>query len=249
LSSLGAVAPESLWAKLGSMIFWGNIREFPLFDILQFLAVQRKTGVLEIQDFEEYGCIYLTNGRIDAISLPLSEETLGMRLVSAGAMTEAQVKDCWMTCAEGDLAEPVAGVLLREAKADREVLVEIVNRHSADQVMQLMYWNTGTFRLSTPEKPIMFEVVPSADVEGLLLEAYRRVDEGERPRREKVLIEEELCLTCTLECNEKIKSRYLKQDICLWRNMPSVLRDPVFRTMKRRSIAAEENGPDDLNFI
>jgi hypothetical protein len=231
------------------MILWGNIREFPLFGILQFLAAQRKTGVLEIQDFEEYGCIYLTNGRIDAISLPSSEETLGMRLVAEGALTEAQVKDCWMSCTEGDVTEPVTGVLLREAKADREFLVEIVTRHTADQLMQLMYWNSGTFRLSMPDRPIVFDVVPTADIEGLLLEAYRRVDEGERPRREKVLVEEELCLTCTIECNESIKTRYLKQDVCLWRNMPSILRDPVFRTMKRRSSVVEEDDADDLSFI
>jgi len=231
------------------MMLWGNIREFPLFSVLQFLAAQRKTGVLEIQDFEEYGCIYLTNGRIDSISLPMAEETLGMRLVSEGALTEAQVKDCWMSCAEGEIAEPVAGVMLREAKAAREILVDIVTRHTADQVIQLMYWNSGTFRLTSPEKPIVFDVVPSADVEGLLLDAYRRVDEGERPRREKVLVEEELCLTCTLECNEKIKTRYLKQDVCLWRNMPSVLRDPVFRKMKRRSPVEDEEDTGELSFI
>jgi len=231
------------------MLLWGNIREFPLFSVLQFLAAQRKTGVLEIQDFEEYGCLYLTDGQIDSISLPSSEETLGMRLVSEGALTEAQMKDCWMSCAEGDVAEPVAGVLLREAKADRATLIEIVTRHTADQVMQLMYWNTGTFRLSAPEKPIVFPVVPSADVEGLLLEAYRRVDEGERPRREKVTVEEELCITCTLECNEKIKTRYLKQDVCLWRNMPSVLRDPVFRTMKRRPSPEPDDDTGELSFI
>ena len=65
------------------MILWGNIREFPLFSILQFLASQRRSGVLEIQDFEEFGAIYLTNGRIDAISMPLSDEALGGKLVVA----------------------------------------------------------------------------------------------------------------------------------------------------------------------
>jgi hypothetical protein len=139
--------------------------------------------------------------------------------------------------------------MLRVAKAPREILVDMVTRHTADQVIQLMYWNSGTFRLTAPEKPIVFDVVPSADVEGLLLDAYRRVDEGERPRREKVLVEEELCLTCTLECNEKIKTRYLKQDVCLWRNMPSVLRDPVFRKMKRRSPVEDEEDTGELSFI
>ena len=49
-----------------------------------------------------------------------------------------------------------------------------------------MYWNTGTFRFIMPGEPIHFRVVPSVSVENLLLDAYRRVDEGERPRREKI---------------------------------------------------------------
>ena len=129
-------------------------------------------------------------------------------------------------------------------------LVEIVNRHTADQVMQLMYWNTGTFRLSSSGTPVRFPITPSLDVENLLLEAYRRVDEGERPRREKVSIEEELCLTCTLECTPAIKERYLKLDVCLWRNMPSVLKDPMFRNARRaRRLVLEESDEDDLEFL
>lgn len=230
------------------MILWGNIREFPLFSVLQFLASQRSTGVLEIQDFEEYGAVYLRNGRIEAISTPLSDEALGARLVSEGTLTEGQVKDCWMRCSEEEGGPPVVAGLIEMARGEREALVEIMNRHTADQVMQLMYWSTGTFRLVPAPRPIHFLVVPSIDVGNLLLEAYRRVDEGERPRREKVSVYEEFCLTCTIECSAEIKSRYLKADVCLWRNMPSVLKDPIFRSL-RRSDALDVNDTSDLSFL
>jgi len=71
--------------------------------------------------------------------------------------------------------------------------------------------------------------VPSYDVEGLLLEAYRRVDEGERPMREKDNKDQDPCSICSLECTPEIKQRYLKPDVCLWSNMPSVLKDPLFK--------------------
>lgn len=232
------------------MILWGNIREFPLFSVLQFLNAQRKTGVLEIQDYEEHGRIYLTNGRIDAITMPLSDETLGARLVSAGTLTALQAKECWMESAEDEAEGPAAAALLGRAQGEREVLVEIVNRHIADQVMQLMYWNTGSFRFVVPEKPIRFPVLPSMDMESLLLEAYRRVDEGERPPREKVAVDEELCMTCTIECFPEIKSRYLKSDVCLWRNMPSVLKDPSFRNRSGgRARPLDEDDMVDLEFL
>jgi hypothetical protein len=229
------------------VILWGDIAEFPLFGVLQFLATQRRTGVLEIQDFEEQGTVYLSAGRIEAISLAQADEDLGSRLVAAGALTETEVKECWMRYSNDEEGLPLLGRLLQAARADNPALVAVVDRHAADQVMQLMYWSTGTFRFVVPACKVHFRVVPSISVENLLLDAYRRVDEGERPRREKVPIEEELCLSCTVPCTEKIKTRYLKQDVCLWRNMPSVLKDSSFqrRRKKRSHEILEDEGPDD----
>jgi hypothetical protein len=232
----------------GRLILWGHIGEFPLFTVLQFLASQRRTGILEIQDFEEYGAIYMSRGRIEAISLPQADEELGQRLVVAGVLTENQVKECWMSLSSDETRLPLLAHLLETARGERAALVKLVDRHTADQVMQLMYWSGGTFRFTMPTEIINFPVVPSIDVENLLLEAYRRVDEGERPRREKVSIEEELCLSCSLDCTPKIKARYLKPDVCLWRNMPSILKDSRFHGRKKKH-AVEDDDPGDLAFI
>ena len=151
------------------MILWGNIGEFPLFTVLQFLASQRRTGILEIQDFEEYGAIYMSRGRIEAISLPQADEELGQRLVVAGAMTETQVKECWMNWSNSETGLPLLAHLLETARSEHAALVKIVDRHTADQVMQLMYWSAGTFRFTIPTETIRFPVVPSIDVENFLL--------------------------------------------------------------------------------
>jgi len=234
------------------VILWGDIAEFPLFSVLQFLAAQRRSGLLEIQDFEEQGTVFLSAGRIQAVSLVQGDEELGSRLVTAGALTETEVKECWMRWSNGDEEGlPLIAHLLDAAKADTKVLASIVDRHVSDQVMQLMYWSSGTFRFVLPAKNANFRAVPTVTVENLLLDAYRRVDEGERPRREKLLVEEELCTNCTIECTEAIKARYLKQDVCLWRNMPSVLKDSSFqgRRKKRALEILEDDDPDDLAFI
>jgi hypothetical protein len=234
------------------VILWGDIREFPLLAVLQFLSAQRRSGVLEIQDFEEQGAVYLRHGQIEAISLPEADEEFGARLVAAGALTEKLVKDCLLRFSADPSGPPLFALLLEAARADRKTLVDLVDRHTADQVMQLMYWRTGAFRLVVPSEPVRFAVVPSLDVENLLLEAYRRVDEGERPRREKIVVEEELCLSCTLECSPLIKARFLKPDICLWRSMPAVLKDPEFAVVlkKKRAVEPEDDGEDgDLPFL
>ena len=88
-------------------------------------------------------------------------------------------------------------------------------------------------------------------VQELLLEASRRLDEGERPRREKIHVEEELCLTCTSTCTPEIKERYLKSDICLWRNMPTVVHHHEYSATTRKSHVGEDDDPrvPDLPFL
>lgn len=215
------------------MILWGKIQDFSIFIILQFLAAFRKTGTLEIQDFEENGCVYMTDGRVDAISLPFSDDLLGDRLVAAGALTRTQLKECLMAHAEQDNPEPIGALLLRKGYTDRRILQEIVNRQTYDQALQLSNWTTGTFKFVVADQPILFPVTPSVSVQELLLEASRRLDQGERPRREKIQVDEEICLTCTITCSPEIKERYLKTDICLWRNLPTIVRDHAYATRKR----------------
>lgn len=65
-------------------------------------------------------------------------------------------------------------------------LQEIVDHHTIDAVIQLIYWNAGTFRFQVAAKQPVFPVAPSVGVDELLLEACRRADEGARPWREKV---------------------------------------------------------------
>jgi len=210
------------------VILWGRIQDFSIFSILQFLATYRKSGVLEIQDFEEYGYVYLSNGKVDAISLPLSDDLLGNRLVQAGILTQEQLKECLLGHAQEDTREPLGITLMKRGYTDRKTLQELVNAQTHDQALQLSNWTTGTFKFVVPERPILFPITPSIDVQALLLEASRRLDEGERPRKVKIHVEEEICLTCTVACTEEIKARYLKSDVCLWRNMPIVVKEHAF---------------------
>lgn len=216
------------------MIIWGKIQEFSIFSILQFLAACRKSGVLEIQDFEEYGYVYMNDGRVDAISIPLSDDLLGHRLVAAGVLTPEQLNECLLSRGGDEDHQPLGVLLLKRGYTDRKTLQEIVNRQTYDQALQLSNWTSGTFKFVVPDRPIRFPITPSIDVQELLLDASRRLDEGERPRREKIHVEEEICLTCTIRCTEEIRARYLKSDICLWRNMPTIVKDHAFTTLKRR---------------
>jgi hypothetical protein len=154
-----------------------------------------------------------------------------------------------MQVGKGDEEQSGVACLLERAQGDHRALRELVDAHTGDAVMELMSWNSGTFRLASPAKPVQFAVEPLRNTEEMLLDAFRRVDEGERPWHEKILSDEELCLTCTVDCSEDTKARYLKADLCLWRSMPSVLKDTIYRAAKERRSLFDDDAFDELPFI
>src|SRR5665648_683691 len=84
------------------MLLQGSIHRFSLAGVLQFLAQNAATGVLEIRDFEEYGFIYLVDGSVEGISLPITDDKLGTRLLKAGCLSaqhlaEALIEDSALT--------------------------------------------------------------------------------------------------------------------------------------------------------
>ena len=211
------------------MLLEGSIHRFNLAGVLQFLAQGAATGVLEVRDFEEYGFIYLVRGQVEAISLPITDEKLGTRLMKAGFLTEQQLAEALMEDSglshEQKKLKPLGQRLIEKGYSTREEIRHIMERQTLDQVFELAHWMNGVFLYDEPETMPRFQVAIEGDVQGLLLDAYRRIDEGERARKTRNVVENEICYACPLdeECGNVIKAKYLKKDICLWREMAAVL--------------------------
>lgn len=224
------------------MLLEGSIHRFNLAGVLQFLAQGGATGVLEVRDFEEYGFIYLAHGRVEAISLPVTDEKLGTRLVKAGCLTEQQLAEALMADAglshDQKKLKPLGQRLIEKGYATRETIRRIMERQTLDQVFELAHWTSGVFLYDEPETMPRFQVAIDADVQGLLLDAYRRIDEGEQARKATQVVENEVCYACPLaeECGPAIKSKYLKKDVCLWREMAAVLDEGSDRLRDARQL-------------
>ena len=80
-----------------------------------------------------------------------------------------------------------------------------MERQTLDQVFELAHWTNGVFLYDEPEQMPRFQVAIEGDVQGLLLDAYRRIDEGERARKTRNVVENEVCYACPLgeECGER----------------------------------------------
>lgn len=211
------------------MLLQGSIQRFNLASVLQFLAQGEVTGILEVRDFDEYGFIYLVHGRVEGISLPVTDEKLGTRLVRAGLLTEKALAEVLMEetlmSKEQKRVKPLGQRLIDRGLLDENAIREIMARQTMDQIFALAQWQNGVFIFDEPDQMPQFKVAISANVQGLLLEAYRRIDEGEKTRVEKKAVANEVCFACPLdeECDNTIKAKYLKKDVCLWREMGAVI--------------------------
>lgn len=237
------------------MLLEGYIHRFNLAGILQFLAQCAATGVVEVRDFEEYGFIYLVNGQVEAISLPITDEKLGTRLVKAGCLTEQQLAQALMedACLSRDQKKlkPLGQRLIEKGYTTREEIRSIMERQTLDQVFELAHWTNGIFLYDEPEEMPSFQIAIEGDVQGLLLDAYRRIDEGEHARKARPIVENEICYACALatDCGPLIRNKYLKQDVCLWRAMAAVLDESTERLRDARQLyrSREDDKPVELD--
>jgi hypothetical protein len=214
-----------------TMLLEGSIQRFKLTSVLRFLAQNEATGVLEVHDFEEYGFIYLVGGRVEGISLPISDEKLGRRLVEVGCLSEKQLAEVLMEDSalthEEKREKPLGARLVEKGLTSEVEIREVMRWQTLDLVFELAHWQNGIFIYDEPEQMPHFEVAIQGDVQELLAHAQRRIEEGEPARKRAITTGDEICFGCPLgdECSPEIKTKHLKNDVCLWRAMSAEVDD------------------------
>ena len=133
------------------MLLEGSIQRFKLTSVLQFLAQNEATGVLEVHDFEEYGFIYLVDGRVEGISLPISDEKLGRRLVEVGCLSEQQLAEVLLEDSalthEEKKEKPLGQRLVEKGLASEVEMREVMRWQTLDLVFELAHWQNGDLHL------------------------------------------------------------------------------------------------------
>jgi len=224
------------------MLLSGSIRRFDLASVLQFLAQAQATGIVEVRDFDEFGFIYLIDGRVQAISLPMTDEKLGTRLLRAGLLTDQQLSEVLMAdtllSKEEKKAKPLGQRLLDKGYITADQVRDIMAKQTLDQVFALAHWQNGMFEFDESETMPQFTIRIIGSVQELLLDAYRRIDEGEVMKTSKTVVDNEVCYGCPVEseCSVEIKRKYLKLDVCLWRRMGAIIDDDYERVQDAQKL-------------
>jgi tetratricopeptide (TPR) repeat protein len=158
------------------MAIKGSLREASLPDVLQLLAMGKKTGCLSVTHRSNFGYIYFDKGRITYASIVNRRDRIGDMLVKAGSITTEQLQAA--IDAQGKHRDKRIGDLLVELGfITRDALHEHVRVQIEEAVYLLFTWSEGTFNFEADVHPERQDLLVSIAPESLMLEGARRVDE------------------------------------------------------------------------
>jgi hypothetical protein len=236
-------------------ILQGSIERFDLASVLQFLAQNAATGILEIRDSEEHGNIYLVKGRVEGISLPVTDDRLGIFLVKAGCLSEGQLTRVLMEEAEANKTggrKPLGQRLVEKGYTSESVIRQAMSRLTVTRMFEIAHWRGGIFTYDEPAEMPEFQISIHGNVQELLLQAQIRIDHGERARKTVGTRQGEACFGCRVaDCSAVVKQKYLRKDRCLWREMstvpdvrpgPAAIADSPHAVMDRKAEEALQGG-------
>jgi CheY-like chemotaxis protein len=158
----------------------GDLRVVPLAEVLQLLDVQEQSGVLTVERSGARVDIFFRRGRVDqATAEGVPEEFLLGRFVLDAELMQRPDFESFLE-SRGDAGQRLIGQQLVKlgvlAEAD---LKTCLTRQSSELIYEILRWRHGRFRFSAGQElpPSVIDAALGLDVEAVLMEGYRRVDE------------------------------------------------------------------------
>ena len=157
--------------------FGGDLKSFALPEVLEFLRLQKKTGSLVISSRRGAGIVRLVRGQVTSASAP-GVKRLGETLIERGIITAATLDAALakQRLDDGEGAEALGALLLRERPANRDALTRAVFQQLIDALGEMLNWKEGAFSFhpgSDRGQPAI-----AFDLQNVMLEIMRVADES-----------------------------------------------------------------------
>jgi hypothetical protein len=156
----------------------GTIRDFALPDIFQLIGIQRKTGVLTLDNGENSVTLKFLDGQVVGADTKTEtlEERLGELLVRTGRITEAQLREALVI--QQNTLQRLGHILVQQGILSQDDLVEALRVQSSQIIYRLFRWREGTYHFDRVDDldydQAHFTPISS---ETILMEGARMIDE------------------------------------------------------------------------
>jgi CheY-like chemotaxis protein len=164
----------------------GDLRVVPIAQVLQLLDAQAQSGVLSVRQGAGAVEIYYRKGRIElAMTSNMPEELLLGRFIVDGELMSREDFDGFLDSrAPGSML--IGTQLVKLGYIQDSDLRAALQRQTSEIIYEILRWRVGSFEFrSTRELPFAAtDAALGLDVEAILMEGFRRVDEWHLIERE-----------------------------------------------------------------
>jgi Domain of unknown function (DUF4388) len=159
----------------------GELATMSLEDILQWLAVGKKAGVLELRGALHTKRVSFHAGRITAVWSSDPREYLGQYLLAYNRISEEQLREA--LAAQEDENQLLGRILVNRQLITETEIRRIVQLKVEEAIFDTFLWSMGTFEFYDGAPSQQKSMLLSLDVTGIVLEGARRMDEWKRIRQ------------------------------------------------------------------
>ena len=156
----------------------GDLRVVPLAEVLRLLVLQEQSGVLTVERSGARVDIYFRRGRVDqAVARGVPDEfLLGRFVLDAELMVRPELESFLATRAPAKL---IGHQLVKLGHLTDADLKACLTRQSSELIYEILRWRHGRFRFAAGLElpPSVIDAALGLDVDAVLMEGYRRVDE------------------------------------------------------------------------
>lgn len=161
------------------MSLQGNLRDFSAMEILQLVGSQKKSGCLVMEWNTERFQVWVTDGRIVSTRQPglAKDDSLASFLRKVHRLSDEQFRG--MVTIHKESGRDLEDLLVKGRYLEADELAPLLERQILDDLMRLVRWENGSYRFD-PSQRWPGEPLVMLSMEGVMIEAARRVDEQKR---------------------------------------------------------------------
>ena len=158
----------------------GNLSTMNVADLLQFLAVGRKTGMLRFDRGKLVKQIYFEDGVIIGSNSNDPKEYLGQLLIHYGKLDEPKLKAALQI--QRKVGGRLGEILVSTGVLSQADVLEILKIRTLDIIYDLFLWEEAHFELYDNEAPPEFFIRIEVQPTKVIMDGVYRIDEWKRYR-------------------------------------------------------------------
>jgi len=159
------------------MALEGNVKDFGLSEILQLIALQKKTGMLSITS-DQTMVIYFREGQVISTRdrRKLADDPLKNYLIRYGFLSDEEISRIEQVQIETNL--DLTDILISEKKFSDDEIRIIFAEQIQETIQEVLSWPKSQYKFMIGSQILQgVTSFGSLKVEGLLMESMRRIDE------------------------------------------------------------------------